>query len=85
MRRSPPLAAQEVLLLSAASPFLSAAIFFCRRQGATNEEADDKENPSSIPLASNSRLSPLPSKPTGFYNDYGTIVDIPLDTSNALK
>ncbi|KAG6508575.1 hypothetical protein ZIOFF_033949 [Zingiber officinale] len=48
-------------------------------------QSDLPFNPSSIPPASNSRLSPLPSEPAGFYNDYGTTVDIPLDTSNDMK
>ncbi|XP_042390714.1 secretory carrier-associated membrane protein 2-like [Zingiber officinale] len=49
------------------------------------EDVNPFANPSSIPPASNSRLSPLPSEPAGFYNDYGTTVDIPLDTSNDMK
>jgi hypothetical protein len=33
-----------------------------------------------VPPASNSRLSPLPPEPAGFYN-YGTTVDIPIDAA----
>ncbi|XP_021902348.1 secretory carrier-associated membrane protein 3 [Carica papaya] len=37
-------------------------------------------NPGSVPPASNSRLSPLPSEPAGYGYDHGTTIDIPLDT-----
>lgn len=33
-----------------------------------------------VPPASNSKLSPLPPEPAGFYN-YGTTVDIPIDAA----
>ncbi|XP_042428711.1 secretory carrier-associated membrane protein 2-like [Zingiber officinale] len=49
------------------------------------EDVNPFANPPSIPPVSNSRLSPLPSKPAGFYNDYGATIDIPLDSLNALK
>ncbi|XP_042420318.1 secretory carrier-associated membrane protein 2-like isoform X2 [Zingiber officinale] len=40
-------------------------------------------NPTAPPVSS--RLSPLPPEPVDFYNDFGTTVDIPLDTSSDLK
>ncbi|XP_074569768.1 secretory carrier-associated membrane protein 4-like [Curcuma longa] len=40
-------------------------------------------NPTAPPLSS--RLSPLPPEPADFYNDFGTTVDIPLDTSSDLN
>ncbi|KAG6487779.1 hypothetical protein ZIOFF_056383 [Zingiber officinale] len=46
------------------------------------EDVNPFANPPSIPPVSNSRLLPLPSKPAGFYNDYGATIDIPLDTLN---
>ncbi|KAE8672507.1 hypothetical protein F3Y22_tig00111840pilonHSYRG00012 [Hibiscus syriacus] len=36
----------------------------------------------SVPPASNSRLSPLPLEPTGFSCDHGETIDIPLDTAS---
>ncbi|KAJ6829325.1 secretory carrier-associated membrane protein 2-like [Iris pallida] len=41
--------------------------------------------PGSVPVASNSRLSPLPHEPADFYNDRGATIDIPLDSSKDLK
>ncbi|KAH7675835.1 SCAMP protein [Dioscorea alata] len=42
-------------------------------------------NPTSVPPASNSRLSPLPPEPADFYNDFSAAVDIPLDSTKDLK
>ncbi|KAM0943945.1 hypothetical protein DsansV1_C13g0127501 [Dioscorea sansibarensis] len=42
-------------------------------------------NPTSVPPASNSRLSPLPPEPADFYNDLTEAVDIPLDSTKDLK
>ncbi|CAK7350675.1 unnamed protein product [Dovyalis caffra] len=41
-------------------------------------------NTTSVPPASNSRLSPLPPEPADFYN-YGTTVDIPIDAATDLR
>ncbi|KAL9392566.1 hypothetical protein Peur_016486 [Populus x canadensis] len=41
-------------------------------------------NTTGVPPASNSRLSPLPPEPAGFYN-YGTTVDIPIDAAADLR
>ncbi|XP_074570535.1 secretory carrier-associated membrane protein 3-like [Curcuma longa] len=49
------------------------------------EDVNPFANPSSIPPVPNSKLSPLPSKPAGFYDDYGATIGIPLDTLNDLK
>ncbi|KAL6845259.1 hypothetical protein ACP4OV_024754 [Aristida adscensionis] len=35
-----------------------------------------------VPPASNSRMSPLPHEPAGFYNDRDATVDIPLDSNS---
>lgn len=41
------------------------------------------QNPGSVPPATkNSKMSPLPPEPAGFY-DRGATVDIPLDTAGA--
>uniref|UniRef100_A0A0E0C350 Secretory carrier-associated membrane protein n=1 Tax=Oryza meridionalis TaxID=40149 RepID=A0A0E0C350_9ORYZ len=48
---------------------------------------EDDVNPfagGSVPPASNSRMPPLPHEP-GFYNDRGTTVDIPLDSTKDMK
>ncbi|MQL98910.1 hypothetical protein Taro_031626 [Colocasia esculenta] len=42
-------------------------------------------NPSSVPPASDSRLSPLPPEPADFYNERGATIDVPLDNAKDLK
>ncbi|KAG0469713.1 hypothetical protein HPP92_015798 [Vanilla planifolia] len=49
------------------------------------EEVNPFSNTSGVPPASNSRLSPLPHEPAGFYNDRGATVDIPLDSTMDLR
>ncbi|KAF5205098.1 Secretory carrier-associated membrane protein, partial [Thalictrum thalictroides] len=44
-----------------------------------------RENPGSVPPATNSRLSPLPHEPAGFNYDRGATIDIPLDSAKDLK
>ncbi|KAB5560554.1 hypothetical protein DKX38_005511 [Salix brachista] len=41
-------------------------------------------NTTGVPPAANSKLSPLPPEPAGFYN-YGTTVDIPIDAAADLR
>ncbi|KAK8941581.1 Secretory carrier-associated membrane protein 2 [Platanthera guangdongensis] len=49
------------------------------------EDVNPFANPSTVPTASNSRLSPLPPEPAGFFNDRGATVDIPLDSTRDLR
>ncbi|WOL10372.1 hypothetical protein Cni_G19127 [Canna indica] len=51
----------------------------------SNYGGDPFYNPTSVPLASNSRLSPLPPEPADFYSDRGATIDIPLDTTKDVK
>ncbi|KAK8941310.1 Secretory carrier-associated membrane protein [Platanthera zijinensis] len=46
------------------------------------EEVNPFADRKSVPPAYNSRLSPLPHEPAGFFNGGGATVDIPLDSSN---
>ncbi|KAJ6402023.1 hypothetical protein OIU84_014155 [Salix udensis] len=48
------------------------------------EEVNPFFDPAGVPPASNSKLSPLPPEPAGFYN-YGTTVDIPIDAAADLR
>ncbi|XP_020599602.1 secretory carrier-associated membrane protein 2-like [Phalaenopsis equestris] len=45
------------------------------------EEVNPFANTSAVPPAANSRLSPLPHEPAGFFNVRGATVDIPLDSN----
>lgn len=49
------------------------------------EDVNPFANASTVPPAYNSRLSPLPSEPVGFFNDRGATIDIPLDSTKDLR